>query len=98
MHQEIRRSFKRSGTQFKWGGQGNLTVLYKTKGMRFFRRFDVEKDAARIALNLDNDYDFDDIWNAGAIEAWTWDNKAKVNTYEAAGNHSGGIGVRSSQV
>lgn len=92
----IRKEFKRSRSQFKWGGDGNLTVLYKVGDMKFFRKLLGEKDAARIALhnNLD-DVDFNEIDRAAAIEAWTWDQKEKVNRYDGGSPTAGGIGMRS---
>lgn len=90
----IRKEFKRSQSQFKWGGDGNLTVMYRVGEMRFFRKFSGEKDAARIALHIESDVDFDDIYNAASVEAWTWNPKEKVNRYDGGSTHSGGIGMR----
>lgn len=83
MTHPLKKAFQDSGVKFKWGGQGNSFVYYKTPDMKVFRMMDGYKDGARVAKDLRDvdDYTYEDIHDVAMQVAWTWDNHAKRNDY-----------------
>lgn len=79
MLNEVRRAMRDAGVAFKWGGLGNTTVMYRAPGMRYFKRFDGEKDVGRIAIHLKAEFELDDVYYGGVVEAHTWNQKHKCN-------------------
>lgn len=83
MSHPLKKALKNANMKFKWGGQGNAFVYYKTPEMKVFRMFDSDKDGARIAKDLQDadEFAYTDIHDVSMQVAWTWDNQAKENDY-----------------
>lgn len=83
MSHPLKKALKDANMKFKWGGQGNAFVYYKTPQMKVFRMFDSDKDAARIARDLHDadEYAYTDIHDVAMQAAWGWDNQSKENDY-----------------
>lgn len=83
MKHPLKKALKTADMKFKWGGRGNVDVYYRTPEMTMFRAFDSDKDAARVAKDLEgvDDFDNEDIYRISQQVAWTWNQETKENDY-----------------